>query len=393
MMVREKIQQAIGILKEKNIDLWLIFVRESHTITDPCLPLILDAHCTWQSAFLISATGKTVAIVGNLDHAAIGEKNSYERVVSYKTSIRNDLIREISELNPQQIAVNFSTNDHMSDGLTHGMFLLLQDYFKNTPYKDKFVSSEQIISAIRGRKSPAEIQRMKKAVDNTIDIFNSVSQILKPGLTEKEIAQFVLDEVNKLGFDLSWDPSHCPSVFTGPDTAGAHYGPTDRKTEPGHIMNMDFGVKIRDYVSDLQRTWYFLRDDETEPPAEVEKAFNTVRDAITKAAEFLKPGVEGWQVDEIARLHIISQGYEDFPHGLGHQVGREAHDGAGGLFPKWEKYGMLPYLKVEPGQVYTIEPRVACPGYGVATIEEEVVVTNDGCEFISPRQMELYIVE
>jgi Xaa-Pro aminopeptidase len=392
-MIREKIQQAIGILKEKNIDLWLTFVRESHTITDPCLPLILDAHCTWQSAFLISVTGKTVAIVGNLDHAAISEKNSYERVISYKTSIRDDLFREISKLNPQKIAVNFSTNDHMSDGLTHGMFLLLKDYLKDTPYKDRFVSSEEIMSAVRGRKSPAEIQIMKKAVETTVDIFNSVSPILKPGLTEKEIAKYMLDEVNRLGIDLSWDFSHCPSVFTGPDTAGAHYCPTDRITEPGHILNMDFGVKIDNYVSDLQRTWYFLRDNETEAPAEVKKAFTTVRDAITKAADFLKPGVAGWEVDEIARQHIIAQGYDDFPHGLGHQVGREAHDGAGGLFPKWEKYGRLPYLKIEPGQVYTIEPRVTCDGYGVATIEEEVVVTEGGCEFISQRQMELYIVE
>ncbi len=392
-MIKEKIQQAIEILKEKNIDLWLTFVRESHTLPDPCLPLIIDAHCTWQSAFLISATGKTVAIVGNLDHITICEKGAYEKVVSYKTSIRKSLVREISELNPQKIAVNFSTSDHMSDGLSHGMYLLLQNYLKDTPFKNKFVSSEEIVSAVRGRKSSTEIQRMKKAVDVTVDIFSKVTQILKPGLTEKEIARFMLDDVKKRGIGLSWDPSHCPSVFTGPDTAGAHYGPTDRKTEQGHIMNMDFGVKINDYVSDLQRTWYFLCDNETEAPAEVKKAFATVRDAITKAAEFLKPGVEGWQVDEIARQHLISQGYEEFPHGLGHQVGREAHDGAGGLFPKWEKYGKLPFLNVEPGQVYTIEPRVTCEGFGVATIEEEVVVTEDGCEFISPRQMELYIIE
>jgi len=392
-MIKEKIKQAIQILREKNIDLWLTFVRESHTITDPCLPLILDASCTWQSALLISATGKTVAIVGNLDHAAISEKDAYEKVVSYKTSIRDDLLREISEINPQKIAVNFSTNDHMSDGLTHGMYLLLQEYLKDTPYKDRLITSEEIISAVRGRKSHTEIQRLKKSINATIEIFNNVSKILKPGLTEKQIAQFMLDEVKKKGIGLSWDSEHCPSVFTGPDTAGAHYGPTDRKTEPGHIMNMDFGVKIDDYVSDLQRTWYFLREGETEAPAEVKKAFITVREAITKAAEFLKPGVEGWKVDEVARNFITSQKYNEYPHGLGHQVGREAHDGAGGLFPRWEKYGKLPYLKIEQGQVYTIEPRVTCNGFGVATIEEEVVVTETGCEFLSPRQTELYIIE
>ena len=391
-MINEKINQAIKILNEKNIDLWLIFVRESHSMTDPCLPLILDASCTWQSAFLISAAGKTTAIVGNLDYEAIKAKGAYQKVISYKASIRDELVKAIAEINPEKIAINFSTNDHISDGLTHGMYLLLQEYLKDTPYKDRFVSSEEIISAVRGRKSPAEIVRLKKAIAITIEIYDSVSQVLKTGLTEKEIAQFMLDDVKKRGVGLSWDPQHCPSVFTGPDTAGAHFGPTDRKAEPGHIMNMDFGVKIDDYVSDLQRTWYFLRGGETEAPEEVQKAFDAVRDAITKAAEFLKPGVEGWKVDDVARQYIVSQGYDEYPHALGHQVGREAHDGAGVLCPRWERYGQLPYLKVEAGQVYTIEPRVTCEGYGVATIEEEVVVTEDGCEFISPRQRELFLV-
>jgi Xaa-Pro aminopeptidase len=158
-------------------------------------------------------------------------------------------------------------------------------------------------------------------------------------------------------------------------------------------MNMDFGVRVDDYVSDLQRTWYFLREGETDAPDEVKRAFAAVRDAITKAAEFLRPGVEGWEVDQVARQHIISCGFEEYPHALGHQVGREAHDGAGVLCPIWERYGDLPYLKVEAGQVYTLEPRVTCEGYGVATIEEEVVVTENGCEFLSPRQMELILVK
>ncbi|HDQ00267.1 MAG TPA: aminopeptidase P family protein, partial [bacterium] len=143
-IVKEKIRQAIEILKEKNIDLWLIFVRESHTLTDPSLPLILDASCTWQSAFLISATGKTVAIVGNLDSAAIKDIGAYDHVISYKTSIREELIREITAMNPANIALNFSCNDHMSDGLTHGMFLLLNDYLSQTPFIERIVSAQEI---------------------------------------------------------------------------------------------------------------------------------------------------------------------------------------------------------------------------------------------------------
>lgn len=392
-MVKEKISQAIDILKEKNIDLWLIFVRESHSLPDPSLELILGAHCTWQSAFMISATGETIAIVGNLDAEAIKATGAFQQVISYKSSIREDLVNTLEKLSPNKIAINYSTNDYMADGLTHGMHLLLSDYLKETPFKYRFVTSEEIISAVRGRKSKTELEYLKEASDLTIKIFDKVTQFLRPGLTEKEIAAFILNEVKIAGVEVSWDPATCPSVFTGPDTAGAHFGPTDRKTERGHIMNIDFGVKVNGYCSDLQRTWYFLKEDETDAPPEVQKGFETIRDSIQEAAKALKPGIEGWKVDKVARDYIVSHGYDEYPHALGHQVGRAAHDGAGILCPIWERYGNLPYLKVEKGQVYTIEPRLTCEGYGIATIEEEVVVTDNGCEFISTPQQSLILIK
>jgi|GEM_PF-3739610 len=68
------------------------------------------------------------------------------------------------------------------------------------------------------------------------------------------------------------------------------------------------------------------------------------------------------------------------------------YDRRGGLFPSWEKYGNLPFLKLEESQVYTIEPRLYVEGYGTATIEEEVVVTKTGCEFLSKPQKELILI-
>jgi Xaa-Pro aminopeptidase len=73
-------------------------------------------------------------------------------------------------------------------------------------------------------------------------------------------------------------------------------------------------------------------------------------------------------------------------------VGRHAHDGAGLLCPAWERYGNLPSLAIEETQVYTLEPRITVPGYGVATMEEIVVVRPGGGEFLSHPQRELYLV-
>ncbi|MBN1480595.1 aminopeptidase P family protein [candidate division KSB1 bacterium] len=390
-MVNEKIQQAIDICHEKAIDMWLTFARETGSTPDPMLDLILGTSCTWPSAFMITASGDSIAIVGSLDVQNIKDHADYQ-VIGYVDSIKDDLLNTLIKYDPQKIAINYSTNDVMADGLSYGMYLILTDYLKDSPYINRLISSEALVAALRGRKSEAELEFIKDAIAETLDIFDKVTQWLRIGLSEKQVAEFIKNEVKDRNLGLAWDEAHCPAVFTGPDTAGAHAGPTDRKIQPGHVMNIDFGVRKNGYVSDLQRTWYFLRPGEADAPDEVKHGFTIIRDAIQMAADALKPGVQGWEVDAIARHYITSAGYEEYPHGLGHQVGRQAHDGSAMLCPKWDRYKNIPYSVVEAGQVYTIEPRLTIPGYGIATIEEIVVVTENGCEFLSSPQRELILI-
>ena len=100
--------------------------------------------------------------------------------------------------------------------------------------------------------------------------------------------------------------------------------------------------------------------------------------AIEAARRAIRPGVIGKTVDEVARRIVADGGYDEFPHALGHQVGRYAHDGTALLGPEWEKYARRPFVPIEEGMVFTLEPRLTVPGYGVATVEEMVVVTGDG---------------
>jgi len=390
-MIREKIDQAPAIMKEENIDLWLTFARETEVNGDPALNLILGANCTWQSAFMIPARGHAVAIVGSLDEARIREVGAYE-VIGYKEGIGGVLLDQLEKFSPKSIAINFSESDKMSDGLSHGMYLTLKKYLKGTRFENSLVSSEGIISKLRGRKSPEEIRRIKKNVDLTEKIFDRVTGFMKPGMTEKEVASFILAEVEREGVETSWEREQCPSVFTGPESAGAHAGPTDRKIEKGHVLNIDFGTRSEKYCSDLQRTWYFLRDGEKEAPPEVMGPFDTIRDSIALAAERIRPGMEGREVDAITRNYITGKGYPEFPHATGHQVGQATHDGAGLLCPVWERYGKLPFLKIEETQVYTIEPRINIPGFGIATMEEIIVVKPDGGEFLSNPQKEIILI-
>lgn len=392
MLIREKIDQAIGILDEYGIDCWITFVRESGMMRDPMMDFLCPADMTWHSAFIITRSGRTHAIVGQMEKRTVDELGVWGQVTGYVQGIKGELLGYLQALDPASIAVNFSRTSEVCDGLTHGMYLLLEQMLGEIGLEDRLVSAERVTSSLKARKTPAEIERMREAIGHTQDIFGMVKDYVRPGRTEKEIAAFMAAEARARGLGFGWDPGHCPAVFTGPDTAGAHYQPTDRKVERGHVLNMDFGLKVRDYTSDLQRTFYILEEGETREPPEVTKGFDTIVTAIEMARQALKPGVRGVAIDTIAREHIVSQGYEGYPHGLGHQVGRFAHDGTALLGPAWEKYANKPFEAIEENMVFTIEPRLTVPGRGVVTIEEMVLVTATGAEFLSEPQHELILI-
>lgn len=392
-MVKEKIEQAVKILNEKNIDMWMTYVRETGNMKDPMMDMIVGTGATWQSAFIITKNGNTHAVVGSLELANMQSVGTYKNIHPYLKFIKDDLIKVLDIYKPKKIAINYSRNSTLADGLPHGLFLELQDLVKDTQYTNSFVSSEEIVAALKGRKSASELDKMKEAIKETLKIFGEVSNFLKVGVTEKQVAAFVLDIVKQRGFETAWDIEHCPAVFTGPDTAGAHSGPTDRAVQYGHVVNMDFGVKVNGYCADLQRTWYICHPHEDKAPMEVQRGFDVIVESISKAAAELKPGKHGWEIDKVAREYIQIKGYDEYPHGLGHQVGRFAHDGGCLLGPKWERYNNLPYLQVEEGNIFTLEPRLTVKDFGIATVEEEVLVTKDGCEFLSERQKELYLIK
>lgn len=392
MLIKEKVEQAVGILKENDVDCWITFVRESGIVHDPMLDYLIQADVTWHSAFVITRSGETYAIVGQMDTATIQDLGVYTHVLGYVEGIKDHLVKTIKEIGPASIALNFSKGSEISDGLTHGMYLTLHDFLSGIGYADRIVSAEKIASSLKARKTDSELERMTRAIEHTLDIISRVTSFIAPGKTEKEIAGFMIREVEKRGLDFAWEKSHCPAVFTGPETAEAHYKPTDRKVERGHVLNMDFGVKFEDYCSDIQRTFYILEEGEDKAPPEVQKGFDTIVTSIELARQALKPGIQGVEIDKSARDYIVSQGYEEFPHGLGHQVGRFAHDGTALLGPAWEKYAQKPFLPLEEGMVFTIEPRLKVQGRGIVTIEEMVVITRDGAEFLSDPQKELILI-
>jgi Xaa-Pro aminopeptidase len=245
---------------------------------------------------------------------------------------------------------------------------------------------------LRGRKSPAEVERIRQAVALTEGIVKRITGQIRPGVSERELADFVHARFAELDVSPAWPAEGCPIVNSGPSSDLGHTFPSATiRIEPGHLVHIDLGVRRDDYCSDLQRMWYVRRPGESAPPADVQQAFHTVVSAIEAGAAALRPGARGFEVDAAARKVVVEAGYPEFKHGLGHSLGRAVHDGGAMLGPRWPCYGRNVETLIEPGNVFTLELSVPTSS-GVVGLEEDVVVTATGCEFLSTRQSELMLV-
>jgi Xaa-Pro aminopeptidase len=393
-LMQEKVNQAIEILKDQETDLWLTFVRETSGVRDPMLDFLIGPNdLTWPSALILTSKGEKIAIVGNLEKESVSRNQVFDTVIGYDTAVSRPLRDTIARLNPEKIAVNTSKNNVHADGLTHAMYEILSDYLKETSYADRLVSAEPVINAMRGRKTPEELERIREAVEITDEIYRKTFDFIKIGMTEIEIGEYMHRLANEYHVGFAWPAENCPAVNSGPNSPVGHNGPTEIKVEPGHVIHFDFGVKYKDYCSDIQRLVYVLRDGETEAPPEVQRGFLTIRTAIEKSREAMLPGVTGNSIDIIAREILVDAGYPEYQHALGHQLGRVAHDGGALLGPLWEKYGDDPRQELEVGQVFTIEPGLAVPNYGYVALEEDVVMTQNGAEYIGEPQRELILIK
>ena len=389
-VVKQKTDQAVQILNELDIDLWLTYVRKTSEVHDPALYFLLeDRWMTWQTAIIISKKGHKIVICGRYDAANVEASGIYDKVISYDQSIKDDLLSVLDEIKPKTIAINYSFDNIAADGMTHGMWLRLNKMLEGTEYKNNLISSENLLAALRGRKTELEQELIKKAVDISELGHKKVSETARIGMSEEEIEEMLLGFTKEQGLTVSYPPL----VHVGPDTQIGHGKPSpDVKIGKGNLISVDYGVFYEGYASDLQRMNYILQDGEDIPPVEVRRAFEICFKAISAGAEKLKPGVLGWEVDYVARKIITDAGYDEFMHALGHQIGRNVHDGGCLLGPRWEKYGQSVMYPVEEGQCFTLELHVYVPKHGYCSIEEDVVVTEDGCKFLSDRQMELTLL-
>lgn len=387
-LIKQKIQQANQLLEELQIDLWLVAVRETSIMADPLLAMVVGHEVTWQSFFFYTHKGDAIALVGNLDVEDFKRCGWFTEVVTYTKGVSEDFRMIMGRLNPAQIALNYSPDNPAADGLTHGMYLNLLEYLKDTPFTDRLISASDLCTKLRARKLESEVDRLARAASLANQAFTNVVEQVNVGMTEKEIGALIDAEITRLGSANSFNTI----VNAGDKTSPGHGLPTDAKLEPGDLLHVDFGAEVDGYCSDLQRLVYFRRANEDQPPDHLTEAFEQVRDIITLAASRCRSGAHGFEIDAMAREMLLDDGYPEYQHALGHQLGQAVHDGGAILGPKWERYGTMPSVELEVGNVFTLELEINLPGLGCVGLEEDVLIEEKGAKFLCPRQLELIVV-
>ena len=392
-LLRKKIDQAIGLMREHQVDCWIAQLgQETWVHPDPIQPMVIGTSITWPSAFLITADGRTVALVGTGDVGNVRQVGAYDRVEGYVRDLEPELRRVLDELNPNSIAISYALSDYGADGITHGWFLKLQAMLRGTPHLERLTSAEPIVSALRGRKLPEEVARIRQAATATVEIFEAIGAWLRPGISERDVFEFAHAQMRRRQLAPSWDGAYDPGVHIGPQERLGHGAPGEAKATPGDLVHVDLGVTVDGFGSDLQRVWYLRRRGESVAPGPIGEAFAAVDAAIQAGAESLTPGRYGYEVDAAARQVIVDFGFPEPAFALGHMLGRVAHDGAGLLGPRWPRYGTAPEHRIEAGNVFTLEfalqPKDGSGG--VVGLEEDVLVTETGADFLTPPQRELW---
>lgn len=388
MIQQDKLHQAAQFMMGTDIDLWITLMRETSMTRDPVLPLIGDIYYSRQAAIIVERGGKAVAVVSFLEGDSAKQTGFFDEVIVYdaETAFEGAFSAYLGRESKKKIALNFSKEDPAADGLSYGTYLYFTDLLKSLDYQGEIVDSGQILEQLRSVKSTEEVANIKEAVRVTQQIFDDAAAFIHAGVTEREIFNFFQAKAKEYGTYPSWGEDQCPGVKVSLDSPSGHCGPTDLPAKPGCLVNVDFGVVVKGYCSDMQRMYYVLREDEEDAPEEVKRAFYAVRDAIHTCKEYMRDGVTGFDTDALSRKYLSERGYRDYPHGLGHQVGIYVHDGGVSLSRRASGHGLL-----HSGNVFAVEPATYIDA-GYICIEEMVHLTPEGSVFLSEPQRELYLV-
>ena len=244
------------------------------------------------------------------------------------------------------------------------------EYNRYKTFNDKFNRNmiSLNIESLRNIKDENEIDRIRKACNIASKCYNHILKFVKVGMREKEVRNEMLRYMLELGaskesFDII--------VASGKRGAMPHGVASDKKIKEGDFVTLDFGCVKDFYCSDITRTFVMGK-----PNKKMLEIYEIVKEAQQKGLDVIKPGIKASVVDKACRDFIEKMGYgEYFTHSTGHGLGILVHDSLA-ISPRSD-------IVLKEGMVFTVEPGIYIEGLGGVRIEDDVVVTSDGCEVLT----------
>jgi len=230
---------------------------------------------------------------------------------------------------------------------------------------------------LRSVKDETELDFIRSACKIADQGYEHILGFVKAGMTEKQVENELLYYMKSLGaqkesFDII--------VASGPNGAMPHAKASDRIIEYGDFVTMDYGVRMGEYCSDITRS--FAVGEAREP---IRTVYGIVKEAQEAAIAAVRPGRLCREIDAVARDHIAAAGYgPNFSHNLGHSMGIACHEDP--------HFGPADETELEPGMVLTVEPGIYLEGVGGIRIEDDILVTESGCEVLTRATKELLVV-
>lgn len=232
----------------------------------------------------------------------------------------------------------------------------------------RVVLGSQCVDDVRAIKDEEELKYLFEASAINDRVMEEVSNYIRLGMSEKEIARFI----DQRYLDYGCQGNSFPSIVSFEEhAADPHHEPDDTILKEGQLVLIDIGCRKNDYCSDMTRTFFTAQPDERH-----QLVYDLVKRANEKAISIIKPGVKLKDIDAAARDLISEAGFGPaFNHRLGHFIGQRDHE-QGDVSSANEN-------TVKPGMVFSIEPGIYLKDEFGVRIEDLVVVTEDGCKTLN----------
>ena len=390
------------VMKENEIDMWIVMMKEGHL--DPLYEDLGRGYVGSVGYYIFTDQGNN-----QIERVALGisgylleENGAYDLVTS-----DFDLKAFVHERNPNKIGINMSRAIGGADGLSHSSYLQLVEDL-GSPYNDRLVSAEKLISDFRSRRVASELVAFGEAGEISRNIAETAfsNAVIIPGETTLEnVAWWMMDRLLDKGLGSSFD---MPSVYiTGP--SGIEATSNERIIQRGDLLMIDWGVGYLNFYTDLKRIGYVLKEGETAVPQGLQNAFDQARAARDVIRKNIRPGPTASETFDLLNNQLEEAGFAvmdtfnqpsdgdrtDVITG-NHSVGNLGH----GVGPSiaWFNPVRMTYA-LHPGNLLSIElfAYTKVPEWSGAKVriplEDDAVITARGVEWLYPINQKILLIK